>query len=233
MFGKSCRQNILILVFIAFHWISGVCVCVCVCEKSLPFSQRSLFHAQTSQRRLAVTQIAISKAVMDAKMLMTIRSLGLEPPNASLLRRFPDGLQPLGPLLGLRGVGGAPLVPPAHLRPIVEDVEDDEDDEDVEDLEDVEDDEDVEDLEDVEDVEVCEDREASTAPRTPSTDSLKGRTQGEQGEQGEKGDDHLWALSTEQLWADSLRLIASHCNIVSPCFDEVGHDDTSWQHADT
>ena len=29
MFGKSCRQNILILVFIAFHWISGVCVCVC------------------------------------------------------------------------------------------------------------------------------------------------------------------------------------------------------------
>ena len=95
---------------------------VCVWEKSLPFSQRSLFHAQTSQRRLAVAQIP-DWAVMDAKMPMTISALGLEPPKDSLLRRFPDALEPLGALLGLRGIGGA-LARPAHRQIVdVEDVE--------------------------------------------------------------------------------------------------------------
>ena len=51
---------------------------------------------------------------MDAKMPMTISALGLEPPKASLLRRFPDALEPLG-ALGLRGIGGA-LARPAHRQ---------------------------------------------------------------------------------------------------------------------
>ena len=134
---------------------------------------------------------------MDAKMQMTISALGLEPPKASLLRRFRDELEPLGTLLGLRGVGSAPLARPAHPRQIVEDA-------DVEDVEDVEDAEDVEYGEDVEDIEVGEDQEASTPP---STDFSEGRMQGEQGEEGEEGDDHPWAaLSTDQLRAVSLPL---------------------------
>ena len=60
---------------------------------------------------------------MDAKMPMTISALGLEPPKDSLLRRFPDALEPLGALLGLRGIGGA-LARPAHRQIVdVEDVE--------------------------------------------------------------------------------------------------------------
>ena len=141
IFGKSCRQNILIFVFIAFQCTSRVF------EKLLTFSHRKVAQPfscpnNSTQIYLPLPNFLVSLG-MDAKMPMTISALGLEPPKASLLWRFPGALEPLGAILGLQG--GIRAAHPAHAPHPARQVG-----------------------EDVGDAQVG-DREASTAPTTASS----------------------------------------------------------------